>query len=85
MPLTFITSAPSASIALPLASLTNSLIKILHFKPNLFAPQATDLPWFPAVAVATTISLFPLVTFSTAYAPPRALKDFKLNLSFSSL
>jgi len=41
-------------------------MKILHFKPNLFAPQATDLPWFPAVAVATTISLFPLVTFSTA-------------------
>ena len=78
-------SAPKPLIASALNSLTYSLIKILHFSPNFFVPHATDLPWFPAVAVEPTTSLFPFVTFSTAYAPPRALNDFRWNLLDSSL
>ena len=38
------TSAPNFFISFALYSLTNSLINILHFKPNLCDPHATDLP-----------------------------------------
>jgi len=39
-------------------------------------PQATDFPWFPAVAEEIVIFFFPLDILSTAYAPPKCLKGF---------